>query len=716
MSAVQRGAWAAMSAAAIVIIFGCGGGSGGSGSNSSGGSTSGGIGGTSARAKALQAISSYFQGLPHQDLTSDNSALAAYLKTRSDIKTEGVSNDGTVWANFTDGSGLLVATNREVEPSMRGSVVVTKPVRAKSSPTPLQGNGQTQPNLQTRAPIATWSLPTAKRVYLYDAFGESSSPFADDPRVVALKTQDWLTNALDGGGYSVIPLDGTIATLKKAQTLDVLYIDADAGTGTNLQGQTFYGLGSSVPVTDENTVALSADIAAGRVGYLLAPSLVDPPSFAKGYRLAAQYYITASFVQQYMSFTPQSLVVINATSSHLDSNFVGAFYSKGASTFVGWNGVVSSYDAAESAEYLFDRLLGSSTDTAYLPSPPQRAFTIDDVLGNDMFLHNRTGKSYSLASSSSWGQYSSQVQYYVNPGLNTTLNDACGILAPTISSWTFIPGGTQSDPGGKDILSVNGVFGADPGAYAHSLTINGTPLDTSITWNNGTVAVNLPDNGPGSSGDVVATYNGARSNAVQLSSWQGPVTTTFPGQGAQVSSASWKLHMRGVLNTIRLSPESAPQLGWSGSQYQLVIDKDSSATWTCSGSYTTGTTTTTWTPQGSQTMQFFQSVPSSPPSGVMTANAEVAQTYPQQPTFYFSFDEGSANGAGILETTVDSQSGKTSTYLQGFGSRGYLNVPAVAMGSTYRIFTNTWTPISGVVTLNWPAISATNPPNPNGAQ
>ena len=60
------------------------------------------------RIAVLEGVTSFMDTLSGEDRSADSADIVAYLESRSEFKATGVSPDGTVWGEFTDGRLLFV--------------------------------------------------------------------------------------------------------------------------------------------------------------------------------------------------------------------------------------------------------------------------------------------------------------------------------------------------------------------------------------------------------------------------------------------------------------------------------------------------------------------------------------------------------------------------------------------------------------------------------
>ena len=77
-------------------------------------------------------------------------------------------------------------------------------------------------------------------------------------------------------------------------------------------------------------------------------------------------------------------------------------------------------------------------------------------------------------------------------------------------------------------MHIKGLFGEDPGKDG-IVTVDG--IAVPVEWSHELLICHLPDTGPGSSGDVVVSVRGNKSNVVPLSEWTIPLNVSFDQLG-----------------------------------------------------------------------------------------------------------------------------------------------------------------------------------------
>src|SRR5262249_40510455 len=194
-------------------------------------------------------------------------------------------------------------------------------------------------------------------------------------------------------------------------------------------------------------------------------------------------------VKKYMRFRPDgSLVFINGCSSDNPSvqSFKDSFFASQATTFLGWSKKVKEDDARETAQFLFDRLLGEeAVGPNFMPEMAlQRPFDLASVL-SAMASRIRSGGLIPLLESTDiYNLELSPTQDGVFSYLRVTKREnAVQLVRPSIEGLDVI---------GPETLQLNGLFGENPNQDG-VVTLGDVPLDiTSWTSTNITCTSSTP--------------------------------------------------------------------------------------------------------------------------------------------------------------------------------------------------------------------------------
>lgn len=358
---------------------------------------------------------------------------------------------------------------------------------------PRDATAPSQRSLPFRS-LAKYGIPVPPRARLFNALGNAFQT----PR-------DTLAGMLSAKRYDVVGATGTVEELRA-----VFYMDAHGGLGKIKQLGEDFGFAvwtatAVTPVTEKNA-RIQSDLGVQNLVYM-----TEPNSFgANGRKVWETHYaFTAGFVTQHMSFGPNSLVFMNACSSHSllspsAIKFRGAITAKGAAAYAGWTEIVRDTDANFVARYVFDRLLGANGDLGSQTSGSEQARPLDEVLG--------------LLSSSVYPQpdgfpgVASGQAYVTKLGLTRGSNGRFDLLVPVLQSAALVEGK----------LLLTGSFGDDPRPEARVL-VNGNSVDI-LEWKPAapdspaadTITCAKPESIPGPVPVVVEVRN-HRSNEVTIS-------------------------------------------------------------------------------------------------------------------------------------------------------------------------------------------------------
>jgi len=281
---------------------------------------------------------------------------------------------------------------------------------------------------------------------------------------------------------------------------------------------------------------------------------------------------------------------------------VQAFFTAGAGAVLGWDQDSNLVQAADSAMYFFDRVLGAGADgvpggygSAGVPhgylaypagdssgNPANRPFDIGAVFEEMNITPRQSNDQPSAVFVNVEGlapianlnlnqtvviditQDPNTLVYTPAPGavpiiatlqmqLNPNDNDLTGTpaLMPTIAAVSLLNNQNQ--------LTITGDFG---GEYTNrSITIGGTDVTASATWTSGQITINnLPLSGPGSSGKILVTIDGLQSNHLLLNQWNDIPLTMITNNGPSIErTVSCDIDLRASFDTLRAGPDEAPE-------------------------------------------------------------------------------------------------------------------------------------------------------------
>ncbi len=449
------------------------------------------------RHKVLQECGAFVDLLG--DLTSEvaQQALVQFLMTKPEFEEAGIS-DKNVWAYFHDGRMALFIPNWLGADEVGG--------RVANSGRSAVNNSMPSPEGRTEG------IPQTKTVTLFHGLGKA---FEDDRPFL----KDLFTKSKTS--YKVDLQDASIENFKAVKDLGVFYIHTHGGCGLEkpkVAGIRSFMLSTTNPANVKNDSIYQFDLDRYRLVYSYAvQDVVGKPEW--------RYGITKHFVREYMTFAEnavQYLDACNGTSSSAES-FRDLMIKKagnGKATYIGWTAPSSSAAGKPTLRFIFDNLLGTNNQDVSMLIPYQRPFDLAAI-----FLDL---KNLELGVSSHGGT----LTYY------TTASSKV-ILTPSIEYIDI------SDYESR--MLIKGLFGDDPGNDG-KVTVDG--IAVPVQWSPELLICQLPDTGPGSSGDVVVSVRGNKSNVVPLSEWIIPLNVSLDQIG-MTTEAILNLRVRADMHSYR---------------------------------------------------------------------------------------------------------------------------------------------------------------------
>ena len=480
------------------------------------------------RMVTLNSLEQVVRALPGQNFTAETQQLVQAIRSNPRFEDAGASSDGTVWGRFKGGATVYIIHSAPAE----GSPGANDPALL-----PLSG---TAANATVSPAAIDGTTPNSNRFRLFDGIG---SFFAStDPR------QDIFT-MLVSNGYMGTVEDGTVDALRTVNGEGIVYFRTHGGLGSfNSGGNTrqVYALWTASPALDSvaeaRDLALMSDLRTGRVVYMLfrasGLSRFTVPGVGNLFHQDRHYGITEDFVSHYMKFSPNSLVYIDACQGAAHPSFVKSF---NASVFAGWTERAAFSAIGPTAKYVFDRMLGANRFAPEIPE--QRPFEYDALPRDPKFGKNK------IYGYSTWSTPSGPVQ----AELTFTRNGGeFGILAPSILGLNVNE--LQNE------LNLHGYFGPNPGAEGIVTIDDGSgPLTLAVTnWTPSLIRATLPSTGANSSGNVVVTVRGHRSNMRQILLYAGTFVYTLREAGSLTQRIEMDVRGRVDPHDVRASPGVPP--------------------------------------------------------------------------------------------------------------------------------------------------------------
>jgi hypothetical protein len=489
------------------------------------------------RREIMDQITEKLNNLTATTSNGQDAEITSFLLTLPHIEAAGF-DEGNPWGRYDDGLEFMICKNFEPPGAAVSSPRDTSDVSQASvgsGPPALSSSADSAMSRRLRQGSAT-GVPAGDLADLYHSFGTGNfytNPVSD------------IAGILEDHGYMPFARDATVDSIK-VHNGGVFFIEAHGGTTRGRDDVRQYFISLSEPVTREAEARYYADLYA------------SPARLAHVEALNGQgewewtYGFSGAFVEEYMGFSEESVVMLNACRSGnaVAAAMVQGFHSVGAGVVLGWTRNMPNEVVDAGAKHFFDRSMGAN-QLSRQESPPIRPFNYFEILG-DMALRGVSA-----------GQI---LQYPVRPpaafafGFLTYSIKGGGetpnflFLAPTIAHLAV----DES----KNQLQIEGDFGDVPGI----VTVGGTSVET--IWDIHVLLCTLPSEGPGSSGDVIVEVRGHKSNVRRLTEWHGGIIYESSGPGTLHRSATFVMHLRGDVDDWRNAPADDPLLsGDSGTGF-----------------------------------------------------------------------------------------------------------------------------------------------------
>jgi hypothetical protein len=449
--------------------------------------------------------------------------MVEFLKEQPEIKNAGASGDGNAWGRFVDGRSVVCVNNRDVDSTIAFPLL-------KSRFLSVINDGNPNPS----------NIPKSKTAIIF-----STLPVPDGDYVYAL------TKAV---GYESKKIY-TIEELKQMGTPGIFFAVGHAGMDSS-----DYGIWTNTQTSVENDQTYKADLNAHRLTSCIASVGKDAAGKAI---MQKRYAFTSQFVKDYMRFSKNSLVCIDACATITHEDFIETFWNDtvNAGVYAGFWNLIDDKLSGYTVNVFFDRLLGTNAfKNPELPyyrggeKPPQRPFDWQSVYD--------------------WMQ-SEKYDYGDFTVLSKPSGKAQGgPLAPSIASMSVHPyDGT---------LTLYGIFGDNPGGDgqvlvsdgrdAYSLEISDWGYDEQVRMDK--IVCAIPTDGSAACGHVMVKVRGIKSNITQLSRYKGDFTLTHDTGDGRRYEVKLTLQFRTHLVSYRLKPGGEPVY----SQPKMVVFADMAST------------------------------------------------------------------------------------------------------------------------------------------
>ena len=518
---LKRRLWLSVLAGAAIFLSACGGGGEGGSVEDPGGNPDPGTGMYSAaqRISATDRIADKFEQLAASGGadTATWTQLRDWVLTQPEFMAAGVG-ERTLWAQFKDGRYFLYTDNWRALPD--GSSVQTK----RSAPAAVSATGE---------------IPGSADALVLGFTGEEFEAGAG--------AMSQMSRALRERGWKVGQNTAlTVEALKSGGQLGFLFLTSHSGQ-LGPEGKKEFAVMTETEVTVANELGYLADLRDGSLIYHR-----DRTNWQRfGLSKSPRYAVTAAFVNKYLRFSPNSLVIMLScnSGSAQASGFHAALQKQNAGSIIGWDGPSNAY-AFKAMDLMVDRLTGMNEVQPVTPA--NRAFSMPDVWA---YL----GKKNLLVTPPLPGDTPTPVRLVGN-GFSR--------LNPVISQLQAM----------GDKLTIHGEFGTEPG----SVTVGGVPVAPIWSADGRKIEALL---GNATHGEVVVTARGRKSNPRILASWNGQLTYTHEEEAVSNCSTRFRtaavidLHLRadahGIRDEVDGPVKNNPQL--------LTPAPDTLANWTASG-------------------------------------------------------------------------------------------------------------------------------------
>ena len=407
-----------------------------------------------------------------------------------------------------------------------------------------------RPSAMPRRGALKGEVPSGSTCAMLNSLGNVYTPVAKEIAI-------WMRDA----GYTPGPGDFSVKGLIQACAAnDVIFLQAHGG----IINHSFWLMTSDRPGDPETDAAVLPYLKDGSVIISSAPTDVAPGQ--PGYTYENRYLVGVKFAEEHLHFKQGSLYVNFGCLGLADPNWLAALEGGGLSAYVAWT--KESHDGSSTAatKALFDHLLGSQLSDDYT-APDQRPFDIGpvcaDLTARGLFTDPVNGGKFVLRQ----------------------FDETFGLIRPTIKNLTV--------KGYERELWLDGDFGTRPG----EVTIGGTAVALLGGWSATHLEVQLPDSGAGSSGDVLVTVSGHKSNAVPLTHWEGDFLYTDKHTApfdTVVVKAKFHVSLRADAREFR----EVPHGGLTSPLVSSTCDRSSTCHWWVTGQEGTGPNALVWSGTG----------------------------------------------------------------------------------------------------------------------
>ncbi len=659
------------------------------------------------RMAAVTAVENQLNTLNGLPVATRNQQIMTYMQGRPEFDTVGISPSGNnVFALFNDGVMFIVgASFGELDDSLPGETLPSIPI-PEAPPLSREEIDRRYGNPATADVAAYEDLPGSARYRVIQTVGsafQSAGP-----------TTNRLRNWLSANGYVNAGSGATIEQLRTVGGEGVIFYVGHGGDGLLRTNVHDYGIWSSTVATAANAPNYADDLRNNRLCLLVATKDTNAAGLAVA---EAHYGITSRFISHYWgNLAPNGMVIITACASDSVPAFRNAIQAKGGAAYFGWDATLDCKGGCYAAEFLFDRFLGANKAFPR-ENPKQRPFDVAKV-----FADLQSRNFHIQPGGDDINTFSSRMRYH--PGSSNF-----GLLAPSIQFLDLYAA--------TDTLTINGIFGEDPGPNGQ-VTVDGTPL-TIASWTPTVIKCQLPLRGPGSMGPVIVQSKGTdgsdfrKSNIVNISQWEGTFTQTREEDGTLKLTNNYNIRIRADIHSHRDEPGETPFKPIT----PFFFEKDATADWAVGGAGqwvdVPGEITYdyTWTGGGDLPiydstnpglMRFFQylgSVDANQKHATLVINALIYEGWDITETATYDGGSDVIHYPGAWATTMDIElfDDVENFYYYTVAMDNDFNITAGSRSAQNMLRISDYGPIIPArLKIEWPQINVQYPPDQNEAQ
>ncbi|HEY1122543.1 MAG TPA: hypothetical protein VGE67_13115, partial [Haloferula sp.] len=427
---------------------------------------------------------------------------------------------------FTDGD-VCVLLNKQRD--SEGLTEVDTPVDAywKSSPPAVATADERGDPAATASFAEHLALPFSKRVVVANSL---ESFFPDSAPTIG----NWLT----ASGYDVKRFSSTtVGDVKgwfSTGSLGVLFWHIHGCSFEKEDGTESVGLVTRQFATvDLSKGAYKAMRDSGEVGLAIDRGQTVP-----------YYTINSGFIRKYMSFAPNSLVVVDACFG-TNPDLAQAFIDAGAGSYASWDWL-SGKLSGDSCRKVFDRMLGMNQE-APVSAVKERSFSqpiVETWMWQQGYEFDPSPKVPGQTRDNArlvWRHHPQAPCYILKPTIIRILNQ--------ISSLTER----------FSALMIEGNFGEDPGPGQRNVLWGGQ-VQPILRWESSErIYIRVPNSPPVGNVQVIVSpgfaYT-AMSNEVPITEWTVPFTWSYHEAGTLTEKMVMNVKFRADLHGERIYPES----------------------------------------------------------------------------------------------------------------------------------------------------------------